>query len=186
MGDAEDEKKVKLENINGTQSVSDLDKIISREQEIKKTGVGGYIFWGLAIPPFSTIWSIYAAYKKGVLHLLMPTMTFVYTIFFGLFSLLIFSAPKAFTDVASAKLQTETKVVHVPTLLTTGVIVLTILGLVGGFYLRSKAKKQGSLSVSHMLLLVIILALQFFVEVRELAFISSLVNQSFSGLYIGF
>jgi len=60
------------------------------------------------------------------------------------------------------------------------------LGLVGGFYLRSKAKKQGSLSVSHMLLLVIILALQFFVEVRELAFISSLVNQSFSGLYIGF
>ena len=174
-----------MENINGTQSVSDLDKIISREQEIKKTGVGGYIFWGLAIPPFSTIWSIYAAYKKGVLHLLMPTMTFVYTIFFGLFSLLIFSAPKAFTDVASAKLQTETKVAQVPTLLTIGAIVLTILGFVAGFYLRSKAKKQGSLSVSLLLLPVIILALQFLVVVRELAFISSLVNQSFSGLYIG-
>ncbi len=174
-----------MQNLPESQSVNDLDQIITREQENKQTGVAGYIIWGLTIPPISTIWSIYAANKKGVLHLLVPTMTIVYTIFFALLSYTVFAAPKAFTDVASARLQTGTQIPSIPTWLIFVSIILTIAGLAGGWYLRSKARRDGYLSKIMMGALLAILALQFFVEFRELKFISSAISQSVGDIYQG-
>ncbi len=175
-----------MQKFNTPQTIGELDKIITSQSDAKKsTGIMGYIFWGLAIPPISTIWSIYAANKKGLLHLLIPTMTIVYTILFALFSVSIIYSPKSFSDVSAVKFATKVQIPSVPSWIVVSTILLTIFGILGGWYLRGLAKQQGYLSKTMMAILLIILGLQFFIEFRELAFISSAINQSVGDIYQG-
>ncbi|OGD88764.1 hypothetical protein A3A54_01995 [Candidatus Curtissbacteria bacterium RIFCSPLOWO2_01_FULL_39_62] len=174
-----------MENAESPKLLSEIDKIIAQNSEVKKTGVGGYVFWGLAIPPFTTIWTMYAASKKGVLHILVPTMTLVYTILFALFSFSVIYSPKSFADVSAVKFATQVQLPTVPSWIVASTIILTILGILGGWYFRGVAKKQGSLSKVLMVSLLGILLLQFFVEFRELVFINTVIRKSIGDIYPG-
>jgi len=174
-----------MQDTNSLQTINDLDQIIANQQQKKAAGVTGYIVWGLSIPPISTILSMYFANKKGVLYLLLPTMTIVYTILFALFSFSVIYSPQAFSNVAISKFATKVQTVSVPSWIVISTIVLTLAGSVGGWYLRGVAKKQGSLSKTMMVFLAAVLVLQFFVEFRELVFINTLISKSIGDIYPG-
>lgn len=168
-----------------TQPTGSLDPLAVPKPEIKKIGISGYIFWGLTIPPFTTIWTMYLASKKGVLHLLVPTMTIVYTVLFAAFSASVIYAPKSFSDVAPVKFQTTVDIPAVESWIVASTVILTLAGILGGFYFRGVARKQGTLSKLIMISLLVILVLQFFVEYREFVFISTVISKSVGGIIPG-
>ncbi|OGD85329.1 hypothetical protein A2164_04500 [Candidatus Curtissbacteria bacterium RBG_13_35_7] len=128
---------------------------------------------------------MYSANKKSVLHILVPTMTIVYTILFALFNLSIIYSPKSFNDVSAVKFASKVQIPSVPSWIVVSTIILTILGVFGGWYLRSLAKRQGSLSKILLSSLLVILLLQFFVEYRELMFIYTVISKSVGEIYPG-
>ncbi len=146
-----------------------LDQLIV-ESKAKNAHVWGYVFWSLAIPPFSTAWAMYAAYKKGVLHELMPLMTIIYSILFILWSLLMFSAPGAVADYV------HQQAVGVGGFEKVAAILLAVLGIAGGIYFRLMASKDGKLPTWVVIFLSVILLLQLVVGYQELQAVAGIVN----------
>jgi len=112
-------------------------------------------------------------------------MALVYSIFFALFSFAVIYSPKSFNDVSSVKFAQKLNVPSVPFWIIVSSIILTILGIIGGWYFRRLAKKQGSLSKALMAALLLIIFLQLFVEFRELVFINTVIKEATGGLLLG-
>lgn len=142
------------------------------DETAPKISTIGYLFWSLAIPPFTTFLAVYFAWKKGVLFKLMPNMTLVYTVLFFVWSLLMFSAPGAFSSYFSQQ------VPPVPTFDKVVAIVLTVFGIAGGFYFRMKGNKEGNLSLVWVGLMMVILVLQLYSGAHQLSFISAVVTEA--------
>lgn len=149
-----------------------IDAVMPPVAQAPKISVFGYIFWSLMIPPVTTFLAMYFAWKKSALHRLMPDMTIVYTVLFGLWSLLMFSAPGAFSSYFSQE------VMPVPTFDKVVAVVLIILGIGGGFYFRMKVKREQKLSFLWVGFLTAILVLQVFAGFHQLTFISGVVTQA--------
>lgn len=132
----------------------------------------GYLVWSFLIPPITTFMVMYFAWKKGVLHLLMPNMAVIYSIFFGLWSMLMFSAPGAF----SSYLNQQTA--SLPFFDKFLAVLLTTFGIGIGIYCRSVAKKEGKLSSVFIGLIFVILVLQVYAGARQLSFISGVVTKA--------
>lgn len=151
-------------------AMAQLDDKIA--QEFPKTSTIGYLFWSLLIPPITTFLAMYFAWKKGVLHLLMPTMAIIYSVLFALWSMLMFSAPRAFGDYLN---QQVSGVSGFDTILA---FILTVGGIAAGVYFRLKGKKEGTLSLVWVGLMIVILILQVYAGWHQLSFISSVVNKA--------
>ena len=136
-----------------------------------KISTWGYLFWSLAIPPLSTFAAMYFAWKKGVLHKLMPNMAILYSVLFAFWSLLMFSAPKAFGDYFGQR------VVGVALFDKLEATVLEAVGIGAGIYFRNRGKKEDRLSAAYERLFTLILVLQFFVGWHQLSLIGGVVNQ---------
>lgn len=174
------------ENQQLPQTIEELDQLVSERKQEKQTSVFGYVVLSLILPPFTTVWVMYRAWKKGLLYRFVPVMTIVYTILFALYSWLLLSSPGAVSDVLGKNLQKQPVVPSGQnTIFVIMAIVLTIAGVIGGFYFRNKARKEGSLSTVMILILIFILILQFWVGFSELSFVSRIVNQSVGNIYEG-
>lgn len=170
---------------NQPQSLEDLNRLSQQKQE-KEASVFGYIIISLIIPPFSTAWAMYRAWKKGVLYRFVPVLTIVYTILFALYSWLLLSSPGAVSSVLGKNLLKQPEVPSGQnTIFVIMTVVLTIAGIVGGFYLRNKAQKEDTLPTVMILALIFILLLQFWVGFSELSFVGSIINQSVGNIYEG-
>ncbi len=161
----EDEK-----NLEYQQAMVQLDARTA--QESPKTSTVGYLFWSLFIPPLTTFLVMYLAWKKGVLHLLMPNMAIIYSVLFGMWSMLMFSASGAFSDYLNQQ------VLGVPAFDKVVAILLTFFGIGIGIYCRIKAKKEGVLSFAFVSLITVILILQIYAGFHQLSFISTVVNKA--------
>lgn len=141
-------------------------------QNKKKSSSWGYITGSLIFPPFTTVWVMYLAWKKGALQQLMPTMTIVYTVFFVLWSLLMVSAPGAFGDYLSQQ------VAGVPVFDKLVAFTLAGLGIGLGIYLKIKANRDNKFSWIWVGVLSAILILQLWAGYHQLGFIGSVVNRA--------
>lgn len=159
-----------LKNVEYQQAIAQLDA--KTAQEAPKTSTVGYLFWGFLIPPFTTFLVMYFAWKKGVLYRLMPDMTIVYSVLFALWSLLMFSASGAFSDYF------HQQVAGVPVFDKVVAILLTAVGIIIGFYFRIKAKKEGTIVLTWVSVMIVILLLQVWVEFHQLFFVLSVVNKA--------
>lgn len=157
-------------NVEYLQAVAQLDA--KTAQESPKTSTVGYLFWSLAIPPITTLWVMYSAWKKGVLYKLMPDMIIVYSVLFALWSLLMFSAPGAFSSYLSQQ------VAGVPASDKIFAMILIVGGIFGGIYARIKGQKEGALSLVWVSLMTVILLLQLYAGMHQLSFISTVVNKA--------
>ena len=162
------------------QSVADLDKLVAGQKQKKEASVFGYLILSLLVPPFTIIWVLYRAWQKGILHRLVPALTILYSILFGFFGLLLFSAPNSFSSVFGKNVTGG-----LDSILVWLTIFLTLAGTIGGFYLRNKANKEGSLPTVWVFVMLFILILRFLVGWRELSSISKLINQSIGNVYEG-
>lgn len=161
----EDEK-----NLEYQKAIAQLDA--KTAQESPKTSTVGYLFWSLLIPPFTTFLVMYFAWKKGVLHLLMPNMVIIYSVFFALWSMLMFSASGAFSDYF------HQQVAGAPALSKIMAILLTVSGIGSGIYFRIKGQKDGELSLVWVSLMAVILIFQVYAGIHQLSFISAVVNKA--------
>lgn len=161
----EDEKDLEY-----LQAIAQLDA--KTAQESSKTSTVGYLFWSLAIPPITTFLAMYFAWKKGVLHLLMPNMAIIYSVLFGLWSLLMFSASGAFSDYL------HQQVAGAPGFDKIAAVLLTLGGIGIGIYCRIKAKKEGTVSAVWIGLMAVILILQIYAGFHQLSFISTVLNKA--------
>lgn len=168
-----------MDDIHGQpKTIDDLNLVIEQRKE-KEVSVFGYIVLSLTLPPFTTVWFIYRTWKKGVLHRFLPTMTIVYTILFALYSWLLLSSPGAVSSVLGKNLLKQPAVPGGQnTIFVIMTVVLTIAGIVEGFYLRNKVTRAGSLPTVMIFALIFILILQFWVGLSEFSFVSSVINPS--------
>lgn len=173
-------------NLEQPNLMADLDRLITEEKKERQSSIWGNLILSLILPPFSTLWVLYRAWKNKALHLLLPTMTILYSILFGFYSYLMLSSPKAFTAVFAGKIENSANLPKGQNfLITILAILLTVAGIIGGLYTRNKAKREDRLSTSMILLLVVILVLQFWISFRELTWVSSVINGSLGDLYEG-
>jgi len=167
-------------------SMADLDKLIKGERRERQSSIRGNLILSLILPPFSTLWVLYRVWKNNALHLLLPAMTILYSVLFGLYSYLTLSSPKAFTAVFANKIENSAILPKGHNFLITIVaILLMVAGIIGGLYTQNKAKREDRLSTSMILLLAVILVLQFWISFRELTWVSSVINGSLGNLYQG-
>lgn len=152
------------------QAIAQLDTKIA--QESPKNSTVGYMLWSLAIPPITTFWVMYSAWKKGVLYKLMPNMMIIYSILFAFWSLLMFSASGAFSSYLNQQ------VASAPGLDKVMATILVIGGIGSGIYFRMKGNKEGTVSALWISLMTIILLLQLYAGMHQLSFISGVVNQA--------
>lgn len=149
------------------------DPLVQLAAQNKKKGSSwGYITGSLIFPPFTTVWVMYLAWKKGTLQQLMPTMTIVYTVFFVLWSLLMVSAPGAFGDYLSQQ------VAEVPFFDKFVAFTLTGLGIGLGIYLKIKSNRDNKFSWIWVGILSAILILQLWAGYHQLGLIGSVVNKA--------
>src|SRR3990167_4276199 len=173
-------------NLEQSNSIDDLDKLISKEKQKQGHSIWGDLIISLILPPFSMIWVLYRAWKNNALHLLLPAMTILYSILFGLYSYLMLSSPKAFTAVFAGKIENSAILPKGQNfLITILAILLTLAGITSGLYTRNKTKREDRLSPSMILFLVVILVLQFWISFRELTWVSSVINGSLGNPYQG-
>lgn len=157
-------------NIEYQQVIAQIDA--KTAQESPKTSIAGYMFWGLLIPPFTTLWVMYSAWKKGVLYKLMPNMTLMFSISFALWSLLMFSAPGAFASYLSQQ------VAPIPSFDKIFATILIVGGIGSGIYFRMKGNKEGTLSMVWISLMTVILLLQLYAGIHQLSFIAAVVTKA--------
>ncbi|MDP2633067.1 MAG: hypothetical protein Q8P25_05110 [Candidatus Curtissbacteria bacterium] len=159
-----------IKNAEYQQAIAQLD--VKTAQELPKTSTVGYLLWSLAIPPITTFWVMYSAWKKGVLYKLMPNMIIVYSILFGLWSMLMFSASGAFSSYLNQQ------VASAPGFDKIMAIILTVGGISSGIYFRVKGKKEGTVSLIWISLMTVILLLQVYAGVHQLSFVSAVVTKA--------
>lgn len=152
------------------QAITQLDAKVKQDSAQKSTV--GYLFWSLFIPPVTTFLVMYFAWKKGVLHLLVPNMAMIYSISFALWSLLMFSSSGAFGSYLNQQ------VAGVPLFDKVLAIVLTVGGIGIGIYCRGRAKKEGNLSLVWVSLITVILILQVYAGFHQLSFIANVINKA--------
>ena len=173
-------------NLEQSNSIDGLDKLISKEKQKQGHSIWGNLIISLILPPFSTLWVLYRVWKNNALHLLLPAMTILYSVLFGLYSYLTLSSPKAFTAVFAGKIENSAILPQGHNfLITILAILLTVVGIIGGLYTRNKAKREDRLSTLMILLLVVILVFQFWISLRELTWVNSVINGSLGNLYQG-
>ncbi len=172
------------DNLVPVNTIEELDKVITTQKQA--VSMTKYIMLSLVMPPFTTVAAFYFAWKKGAFYELAPILTIIYTVLFALYSFVFLSSPKAIVDVMGKNLASQPQVDMVQnTILVVLSIVLTVVGIVGGFYLRKKANKQGGLSRGLIAFLIIILAWQFLVEIWQFSFITSIVSKSVGNSTLG-
>src|SRR3989344_9402460 len=144
-----------------TQASENLDTLMGNNQNVNKVSVWGYLIWGLALPPISTILALVLALRRGVFFTVLPAMTIAFS------SLAIISPVLVYFLFGPIRIVTTqftvNQNIYADTSLALTSIFLTLLAIAGivlGIYFRTKAKSTLALRAIPTVVLIVILALE--------------------------
>ena len=143
------------------QASENLDTLTGNTQNVNKVSVWGYLIWGLALPPITTILALVLALRHGVFFAVLPAMTIA-------FSLLAIISPVVvyflFGPIHIVTTQfTVNQNIYADTSLALTSMFLTLLAIAGivlGIYFRGRAKQTLALRTIPVAVLIVILALE--------------------------
>src|SRR3989338_6053029 len=138
-----------------------LDNLLGNAQNVNKVSVWGYLIWGLALPPITTILALVLALRRGVFFTVLPAITIA-------FSLLAIISPVVvyflFGPIHIVTTQfTLSQNIYADTGLALTSMFLTLLAIAGivlGIYFRRRAKQTLALRTIPTVVLIVILALE--------------------------
>lgn len=157
------------------QTLEELTQLVEEKRQKQSTSVWGYLMGSLVLPPFSLIYVLTAAYRKNVLHLVLPAITILYSILALLNGLLTLSAAKytaLIPGVVGGGKQNNSFLY-----LTLG---LAVIGAGLGFYFRNKCKRDGVLETNGLLIMIAVLVMQFVLMIVALFSAISGISAQFS------
>ena len=168
-------------NIDQPKTIEDLDKLINQKSSVKP--VWPYVVGGLIFPPFSLIIALYLAWKRGLLYLFLPTINIVNS----LLSLLLIALSTSSlnpvliltSEFTEGSVQSQTFQIKI---MIGFAILLATLGFVSGIVFRNKAKKENQLNKSIVILLLFILAAQYFVDYFIILAVNKFIYQSIQNI----
>lgn len=168
-----------MDNGSVPKTIEDLDKLIKTSQERRQNSVWGYLLCSLIFPPFSLIVVLYLAWRRKVLHRVLPSLTIFEAILTGVIVVLIFWALNPILLLSKSFVEKQTTVNSRPVMLLQYLLIFLILiSLVVGFFYKSKATKEQELSLNITLLLIgLIILLNLFVFL-EYYFINTLIYKT--------
>ncbi|OGE08195.1 hypothetical protein A3A60_03715 [Candidatus Curtissbacteria bacterium RIFCSPLOWO2_01_FULL_42_26] len=143
------------------QASDNLDTLMGNAQNVNKVLVWGYLIWGLALPPITTILALVLALRRGVFFTVLPAITIA-------FSLLAIISPVVvyflFGPIHIVTTQfTLSQNIYADTGLALTSMFLTLLAIAGivlGIYFRRRAKQTLALRTIPTVVLIVILALE--------------------------
>ena len=143
------------------QASDNLNTLMGNAQNVNKVSVWGYLIWGLALPPITTILALVLALRRGVFFTVLPAITIA-------FSLLAIISPVVvyflFGPIHIVTTQfTVNQNIYADTSLALTSMFLTLLAIAGivlGIYFRRRAKQTLALRTIPTVVLIVILALE--------------------------
>ncbi len=143
------------------QQTQGLETLIENAETVNKTSVWGYLIWGLALPPITTILALVLALRHGVFFVVLPSITIAFSLLAIISPVLIYFlfgpihiVTTQFTF--SQNIYADPKLTLTSMLLT----VLAIAGVVLGIYFRKRAKHALTLGLVPVAILLLILTLE--------------------------
>lgn len=176
---------------NELNTTGGLDYLVAKSQERSQISSGKYVLLSLLFPPFTLYLALLFAWRKRHLYIVMPNLTFVFSLFtlvitvLGLFPV---SAPPQYADIiTSIDTKPVDREINVLLYLT---IIVSAIGTVYGFILWRRAKRENALSSKILWLVFILLQIEIFLvsyliykEFMNLfSFVSPLYKSAYEGL----
>lgn len=170
-------------NINQPKTLEDLDKIIEKTQTKQRKSIIGYVVGGLILPPFSLIIALFLAWRRNVLHLFLPTINIVNSLLSLVVIALSISSLNPVLILTSEFREGPVQLQTFQIKIMIGfAILLAILGFVSGIIFRNKAIKENQLNKSIVILLLFILAAQYFVDYFIILAVNKFIYQSIQNI----
>lgn len=147
--------------ISESPAEKNMDTLLESAENDNKVSVWGYLIWGMALPPITTILALVLALRRGVFCAVLPAMTIA-------FSLLAVISPVVVyflfgpTHIVTTQFTLSQNIYADTSLALTSMFLtlLAIAGIVLGIYFRRRAKQTLTLRTMPMVVLIAILALE--------------------------
>ena len=139
----------------------DVAKLLENVEEVEQKSVWAYIFWGLALPPFTTFIALLVAFKRGTIFVVLPSLTVAFSLLSlisPIFVYFLFGPIKIVTTQFTYD-QNIYKDAGL-TFSTMFLVVVSILGIILGIYFKRRAKQALTLAPIAMAILLAILILE--------------------------
>lgn len=139
----------------------DVARLLENVEEVEQKSVWAYIFWGLALPPFTTVIALIIALKRGTIFVVLPSLTVAFSILSlisPIFVYFLFGPIKIVTTEF-----TYDQNIYKDAGLTFSsmfLVAVSIAGIVLGIYFRRRAKHALTLTPIAMVILAGILIVE--------------------------
>jgi len=146
------------------QTTQNLDGLLQKAEGGVKTSTWGYIIWGLALPPITTILALLFALKRGVFFVVLPTLTIAFSALAVLSPIFVYFLFGPIHIVTTQFTLRQNIYADVGLALTSMFLtILAIAGIILGVYFRNKAKKALTLGTIPVVVLLVILVLEHWI-----------------------
>ena len=162
-------------------SVEELNRIIKEKQQKIQPSIWSYLIVSVLFPPLGLILSLILAWKRELLDLVLPAVTILVSILSAISIFLIYSALNpilALIQILHEK--TPTPLSGQIRLLITLTLTFSAVGVIFGFYFRSKGKRGLKLSQYAITLLIVLLLTQFLLSLLNIYSVNSFIYRRVS------